>query len=203
MRHVMKGVVTAVLLLLVATTAFAQIFAGSVSGIVKDQQGGVLPGVTVSLTGKTGAKTAVTDANGVYRFPAVDPGTYIVSAELAGFKAAKQENVTVTVGSALDVPFTMTVGGVSENIQVVGAAPIVDVKSSSTQTEVSQELLYNAPITRTAINVFNVMPGANSSSVYGGEAAAPGPSTTTTWSRKSRFRAWARRPNTAASPAPW
>jgi hypothetical protein len=171
MRHVMKGVVTAVLLLLVATTASAQIFAGSVSGVVKDQQGGVLPGVTVSLTGKTGVKTAVTDANGIYRFPAVDPGSYVVSAELTGFKAAKQENVTVTVGSALDVPFTMTVGGVSENIQVVGAAPIVDVKSSSTQTEVSQELLYNAPITRTAINVFNVMPGANSSSVYGGEGS--------------------------------
>ncbi len=170
MRHVMKGVVTAVLLLL-AATASAQIFAGSVSGIVKDQQGGVLPGVTVSLTGKTGVKTAVTDANGTYRFPAVDPGTYVVSAELTGFKAAKQENVTVTVGSALDVPFTMSVGGVSENINVVGAAPIVDVKSSSTQTEVSQELLYNAPITRTAINVFNVMPGANSSSVYGGEGS--------------------------------
>jgi hypothetical protein len=169
MRHVISGFVAAVLLL-AATTASAQIFAGSVSGIVKDQQGGVLPGVTVSLTGKTGAKTAVTDANGIYRFPAVDPGSYVVSAELAGFKVAKQENVTVTVGSALDVPFTMTVGGVSENINVVGAAPIVDVKSSSTQTEVSQELLYNAPITRTAINVFNVMPGANSASVYGGES---------------------------------
>jgi hypothetical protein len=171
MRHVMKGVVAAALLLLIATTASAQIFAGSVSGVVKDQQGGVLPGVTVSLTGKTGAKTAVTDANGTYRFPAVDPGTYVVSAELTGFKTARQENVTVTVGSALDVPFTMSVGGVSENINVVGEAPIVDVKSSSTQTEVSQELLYNAPITRTAINVFNVMPGANSNSVYGGESS--------------------------------
>src|SRR5262249_52392306 len=50
------------------------------------------------------------------------------------------------------------------------SSPVVDVKSSSTQTEVSQDLLFNAPITRTAINVFNIMPGANSSSVYGGES---------------------------------
>jgi len=170
MRHVMKGVVAAILLL-AATTAFAQTFSGSVSGVVKDSQGGVLPGVTVTLTGKMGARTTTTDANGTFRFPAVDPGTYSVGAELSGFKPAKQDNITVTVGSALDVPFTMSVGGLSENINVVGEAPVVDVKSSSTQTEVSQELLYNAPITRTAINVFNVMPGANSNSVYGGEGS--------------------------------
>src|SRR5437667_2472125 len=171
MRHLV-GIVVASLVLSASATSFAQTFTGSVSGIVKDQQGGVLPGVGVTLTGKTGARNATTDSSGSYRFPAVEPGTYVVSAELSGFKNARQENVVVTVGSALDVPLSMSVAGVAESVNVVASSPVVDVKSSSTQTEVSQDLLFNAPITRTAINVFNVMPGANSSSVYGGESSS-------------------------------
>src|SRR6266851_2589761 len=170
MRHVVTIVVASVMLSATSMT-FAQTFSGSISGVVKDQQGGVLPGVSVTVTGKTGTRNATTDASGNYRFPAVEPGTYVVSAELSGFKTARQENVTVTVGSALDVPLSMAVAGVGESVNVIATSPVVDVKSSSTQTEVSQDLLANAPITRTAINVFNVMPGANSSSVYGGEAS--------------------------------
>jgi hypothetical protein len=171
MRQIVTFMVAA-FVLVSATTVSAQIFAGSVSGVIKDQQGGVLPGVAVTLTGKMGTRTATTDAGGAYRFPAIDPGTYTVSAELSGFRSAKQDNVTVTVGSALDVPLTMNVSGLAESVNVVAESPVVDVKSSSTQTEVSQELLFNAPITRTAINVFNVMPGANSNSVYGGESSS-------------------------------
>src|SRR5919201_2614691 len=171
MRSIIRLMIAA-LLLCAATSGLAQTFAGSVSGVVKDQQGGVLPGVTVTLTGRTGSRAATTDATGGYRFPAVDPGTYAVSAELSGFKSARQENVTVTVGSALDVPLTLSVAGVAESVQVVAEAPVVDVKSSSTKTQVSQDLHYKAPITRTATNVFNVMPGANSNSVYGGESSS-------------------------------
>ena len=64
MRHVFAGVVAA-LLLCAATTTFAQTFTGAVTGVVKDEQGGILPGVTVTLTGKTGAKTTTTDAAGM------------------------------------------------------------------------------------------------------------------------------------------
>ena len=169
MRHVFAGVVAA-LLLCAATTTFAQTFTGAVTGVVKDEQGGILPGVTVTLTGKTGAKTTTTDAAGSYRFPAVDPETYTVSAELSSFRTAK-EQINVSVGSTLNVDFTMKVGGVTESVSVVAEAPIVDVRSSATQTGVSQDLLFSAPITRTAINVLNVTPGINSSSAYGGEAA--------------------------------
>src|SRR6267142_2204413 len=84
MRHVVTIVVASVVLS--ATMTFAQTFSGSISGVVKDQQGGVLPGVSVTVTGKTGTRNATTDAGGNYRFPAVEPGTYVVSAELSGFK---------------------------------------------------------------------------------------------------------------------
>ena len=171
MKPLVKGIIAA-LLLFAATPASAQTFVGSVSGVVKDQQQAAVPGVTVTLTGKTGARSTTTDSTGLYRFPAVEPGTYMVTAELSGFKPARQENIAVTVGSSLDIPLQLTVGGVSESVSVVASTPVVDVKNSSTETTLSQNLLMNAPITRTAINVFNVMPGANSNSVYGGESSS-------------------------------
>ena len=64
------------LLVLAAASASAQSFTGTVTGVVTDEQGGALPGATVTLTGKAGARTAVTDAKGEYRFTAVDPGSY-------------------------------------------------------------------------------------------------------------------------------
>ena len=66
----------------------------------------------------------------------------------------------------------MKVGGVAENVTVTGDSPVVDVKSSATETTISQSLLFSAPITRTAINVINYAPGVNSSSAYGGGAGS-------------------------------
>jgi hypothetical protein len=174
MTRVVRLIVAAPLLLALAavTPAFAQTFSGTITGTVKDDQGGVLPGVTVTLTGKTGAKTVTTDTGGTYRFPAVEPGMYEVSADLTGFRPSRQGAINVTVGSSLNVDLTLHVGGLTESVSVVGETPVVDTKSSATQTEVSQDLLFNAPVTRTAINIFNVMPGANSNSVYGGEAGS-------------------------------
>ena len=75
MKALMKSFAL-LILVLAAASAGAQSFTGTVSGIVTDEQGGALPGATVTLTGKTGARTTVTDAKGEYRFTAVDPGTY-------------------------------------------------------------------------------------------------------------------------------
>jgi len=173
MRHTIACVAAAALLFVGTATAFAQTFTGTIAGVVRDEQGGVLPGATVTLTGKTGTKTTTTDASGAYRFPGLDPEVYSVSAVLGNsFRPAKEENIKVSVGSVLNVDLTMKVGGVAEAVSVVANAEVVDTKSSSTQTGISQDLLANAPITRTAINVFNVMPGANSNSVYGGESSS-------------------------------
>ena len=69
-----------------AGNAGAQTLTGTVAGKVTDEQGGVLPGATVTVTGKTGSKTDVTDAKGEFRFVALDPGVYSVKAELQGFR---------------------------------------------------------------------------------------------------------------------
>ena len=101
--------------LLVAVPAVAQETRGSIEGVVKDTTGGVLPGVTVEATLAGGAPlTTVTDAKGVYRFPAVAPGKYVVKSTLSGFTPAKLENVNVGLGVILTVDLTMAPGGMTE-----------------------------------------------------------------------------------------
>ena len=97
-----KILILSLLLLVAALPVAAQSLVGTVAGTVKDEQGGVLPGVTVTLTGKTGSRTAVTDAEGAYRFAGVDPGTYSVTAELSGFRPKRQDNVDVAIGKVAD-----------------------------------------------------------------------------------------------------
>src|SRR5512143_1763546 len=110
-----------ILSLLLAAMAFplaAQSLTGTVAGVVKDEQGGVLPGVTVTLTGKMGSRNTTTDAQGAFRFAAVDPGTYSVTASLTGFRPKRQDNVDVTVSGVVEIPMTLAVGGVTESVDV-------------------------------------------------------------------------------------
>jgi len=157
---------------LLSANAAAQTLTGSITGTVKDERGGVLPGVTVTLTGKTGARTSVTDTTGMYRFSALDPGAYVIAAELSGFTSPPPHQVTVNVSNQLNIDLTMKVGAVAENVTVLGETPVVDVRSSQTETTISQDLLNSAPITRTAINVLNYAPGINSNSAFGGESSS-------------------------------
>jgi hypothetical protein len=162
------------LLVLVAVPASAQMLVGSVNGKVTDEQGGALPGVTVTLVGKTGSKTTTSETDGTYRFQALDPGTYSVQADMTGFSPRKQENIVITVGKQANVNFALKVGGRTENVEVLGEAPVVDVASSATNNQLSQDLLFNMPIRQgnTATNLLNFAPGINSSSAYGGDASS-------------------------------
>src|SRR5262249_11136761 len=100
-----KGVFAALLAVLtLGAPAWAQEVRGSIEGYVRDTSGGVLPGVTVTLSGGSGVKIdAQTDATGQYRFPSVQPGRYTVTANLAGFAPGKVPDVDVTLGSVKKV----------------------------------------------------------------------------------------------------
>ena len=75
-------------------SASAQTQTGTVEGKVTDQQGAVLPGVNVTLTGPRGSQTAVTDANGMFRFVGVAPATYTLKAELTGFASRNRSRTS-------------------------------------------------------------------------------------------------------------
>lgn len=173
MQKLTKAFSLAALVLLLANPAASQTLAGSITGTITDEQGGVLPGVTVSLTGRTGTRAAVTDAAGVYRFQAVDPGTYSLSAELAGFQARRRENIVISVGTPLTIDLSLPVGGLQETVSVVADTQTVAVTSSEATSNLSQEVLFNLPIDRSnaAVNILNNVPGITDTSAYGGASS--------------------------------
>ena len=158
------------LAVLAAGPALAQSLVGSVTGTVKDEQGGALPGATVTLSGKTGSRSTTSETDGSFRFVGVDPGAYTLQATITGFQAQKQ-SLSVTVGKEASTEFTMKVGGVSETLEVVGEAPVVNVTSSATDNALSQDLLFNLPIrpTNAAVQLLNYAPGINNGSAYGAD----------------------------------
>jgi hypothetical protein len=173
----MKRIATllALLLALGAVPASAQSQTGTIEGRVVDEQGGVLPGVSVTLTGRQGSQSAVTDAQGVFRFLALNPGRYEVKAELSGFVPASRTAIEVSIGRTINVPLSLRVGGVQETIEVTANATSIDVTSAATENSLSQDLLINMPINigvfNSATSLLNYAPGINSSSGYGGDAS--------------------------------
>jgi len=155
---------------LLATSAQAQTLIGTVEGKVTDEQGAVLPGVTATLTGPRGAQTAVSDERGEYRFIGVQPGTYRLKVDLQGFSAQERNDVKVDIGKTTAADFTMKVSALSETIEVRGATSSVDVRSSATDTALSNNLLQFTPLySPTSTDLLDAAPGINSGSAYGAQ----------------------------------
>ena len=152
--------------------AFAQAQTGTVEGRVLDQQGGILPGVTVTLTGPRGVQTTVTDAEGIYRFVGVPPATYVLRIEMSGFAPQERTDVAVGLGRTVTTDFTLAIKGLTDTVEVSAAASQVDVRSAATDTSVSNQMLQMTPLySSTATGLLNAAPGINSSSAYGGQAS--------------------------------
>src|SRR5213593_2151076 len=120
--RVWVGLMQAVLLAC-AATAHAQQTTGTISGRIVDAQGLVVPGVTVTVKGEQGTKTAVTDADGRFSVPFLTPGAYAIHAELQGFKAVDRGGLEVHLGQTVDVPVTLEVGAVTESVDVTASSP--------------------------------------------------------------------------------
>jgi len=149
---------------------------GSVEGQVLDQEKAPLPGVTVTLSSPSlmGTRTAVTDTSGLYRFPALRPGTYQIKAQLQGFKTHIQENVRLQTTMRLTIDIVMTQSSLEEEVTVVAQAPTVDTKSTETASvTLSSEILRNIPYNQFTSSIVNMAPGVTSDDPgdsYGGSA---------------------------------
>src|SRR5262249_26216392 len=118
---------TVLFLFLNPPRSVAQTVAGRIVGTIHDSQGAVVPGVSVSAKNlETGAeRTTLSDESGGFVITNVPAGSYEVTASLAGFQKEVRSGVTMTVGAALRVDFTLKVGGVQEQVVVTGEAPQV------------------------------------------------------------------------------
>lgn len=131
---------------MVSSTAWAQTFTGGVRGVVTDS-GGVVPGVTVTLTneGNGAARDAVSNDQGAYNFSAVPPGIYTVKAELTGFKTFENKGVRVATQQFVTMDVKLDVGSLQETITVTGEAPLIDTSNASTGSVIDSRQLESLP----------------------------------------------------------
>jgi outer membrane receptor protein involved in Fe transport len=159
--------------------AFAQA-TGSISGIVTDESGAVMPGVTVEATnvGTNQTRAAVTGADGFYSIPLVPPGQYSLKGTLQGFKTFLREGVTVTVESTARVDMKLAVGGLEETISVTADAPLVETSNATLGIVVDEKKIVELPLNgRNFTQLGTLLPGvvAPPSGLGGAEGnATPG-----------------------------
>jgi outer membrane receptor protein involved in Fe transport len=150
------------LLWLVTSTAAAQTGTGVIEGIVVDESKAALPGVTISLKSpalQVAERVVVSGADGSYRFPALPPGLYALTFDLAGFQSVRREDVRLNIGFVARIVAEMKIGTLAETVTITGQSPVVDVKTTSGQTNFTQEMLETAPVSRTMWQVFAMTPG--------------------------------------------
>jgi len=143
-------------------TAAAQ---ASITGVVKDASGAVLPGATVEASSPVlieKVRSVTTDSTGQYRIVDLRPGVYAVTVSLTGFSSVKRDGIELTGTFVASVDAELKVGSLEETVTVTGAAPTVDVQSLRVQQTVSSEVLAAIPTSRTHNNIAALVPGLTS-----------------------------------------
>jgi hypothetical protein len=137
---------------------------GTVIGKVVDSSGAVLPGVSISLTSPEalGQFTGISDSQGSYRVTNLPPATYDVRAELSGFQAVIRK-APVRLNAATEVDFTLSVGAVSETVNVMAESPIVDPERAGLSVNINSQALTSVPVTtnRRFQDAWLVVPGVS------------------------------------------
>jgi hypothetical protein len=156
----------ALLLLIVASASpvFAQGGAGStgsIQGEVTDESGGVLPGVTVTVSGASmiGSRTDTTNAQGVYRFLGLPAGTYTVKFEIGGFAPQTKSDIRIGIGFTASVGAKLSVKAMTDEVTVTGEAAPIDKTSTRTQVNFDQKQLDALPNARDMWSLLSTAPG--------------------------------------------
>jgi Carboxypeptidase regulatory-like domain/TonB-dependent Receptor Plug Domain len=141
---------------------------GSIQGTVVDAQGAPIPGATITLTSDRGARVFVTEQDGTFYAPFLEPAVYTMRVELSGFSAAEQKDIAVRLGQRLTLaPVTLQVGGLAEVIQVEATAPIIDRTSTVVGGILDSEVLKRLPVGRQLTDSLYLVPGVSDSSGVG------------------------------------
>jgi len=147
--------------ILMAVPAWAQNVNSRLVGTVKDAQGAVLPGVTVTATSPAliGSQVAVTEANGTYQFPSLPSGTYSLKFELQGFQPSTRQNIVLALAQTLTVDVQLQIASLQQSVTVTAESPIVDTQTTSVGNTMDTAKLVGVP---------------SSSDLWGALAQSPG-----------------------------
>jgi hypothetical protein len=145
-----------------ATPLFAQQGTADLRGRVVDQQGAVLPGVTIVVRNQDSGlfREGISGADGTFLMSGMTPGVYVVSAELQGFKKYEQRDLRLEVGRATQVELKLEVGGLTEAVTVSAEAPLVDTSSHEIGGHISaQEFVDTPSFNRNFAGYLGMLPG--------------------------------------------
>lgn len=156
--------------LLLAPVAAAQ-DNGLVRGTVTDDSGAVIPGATAMLLSDAmigGSRSTVTNESGVFRFPGLPVGEYAVEVSLSGFDTVRFEGIRVGQNTTATLDATLNLATVTETVQVVAEAPLLDVASNASITTFSSELVEELPTERNFYDYIHIAPGMSQMNSGGG-----------------------------------
>ncbi len=132
---------------------------GGIDGKVVDEQGGVLPGVSVTVTGLGAPQTVYTDARGEFHVVNLAPGNYTLVLALQGFSTVNRENVLVTLGKNTELSVPMKLSSVAATVTVTGEVPVISTKKVETGAAITPEELKSIPTSRDPWVVLQSVPG--------------------------------------------
>ncbi|MCC7179259.1 MAG: TonB-dependent receptor [Acidobacteria bacterium] len=134
---------------------------GTITGAVTDNTGGVMPGVSVTITSQERGvtRTTVTDDAGKFLFPAVPIGNYTITAQLMGFETALLTDNLVETEKTTAVTIELRVGQLTETVTVTGETPIVDMTNVAANTRVRNDQFEKLPIGRSYQSLLGTVPG--------------------------------------------
>ena len=154
--------VALILLLPCPALAQARLTGADLDGVVRDESAAVMPGATITVTNLATnlTRTVVTSAEGRFIVPALPPGRYRVVAELEGFAKAAREDLTLQLGQAVALEFTLKLARTEEVVTVVAGEPLVDVRDASVSHVVGGPQIESLPINgRNFISFAVITPG--------------------------------------------
>ncbi len=162
MSHSLRITVAALIWLsLLPAAALAQ---SSITGVVRDSSGGVLPGVMVEAASEAlieRVKSAITDDQGLYRLVDLRPGTYTVTFALPGFNSFKRDGLQLPAEFTATVNADLKVGALEETITVTGASPVVDVTTAARAQILDREAIDSIPTGRSIQGMAQLVPGVS------------------------------------------
>jgi hypothetical protein len=145
-----------------AATLRAQGSAGQIEGTVRDEQGGVLPGVVMTVRNQESGVTRnlTTENDGRFAFPALAPGRYTVRAELSGFGVQEVSDIVITIGFDHRLDVTLKVQALAETLTVRGESPVVDTTKAEISGTVTQQQIETLPMnSRQYLSLALLVPG--------------------------------------------
>lgn len=173
-RRVVPGLIAIVIWLWASGPADAQVSTGGIRGVVKDESGGVLAGVTVEASSPArmgGPAVEVTNEQGLYRVENLPIGQYVVTFTLQGFTTLRREGVRVELGRTNELAATLAIGSLEQSVTVSGEAPVVDTVHAGYASNFNEQLLQNVPTTRTSwFDVVTAAPAVRSDPVSANSA---------------------------------